>query len=196
MAMLVAALLIVLVAMLCLAAPCRISLCHGKIFSFCYIIHYTASIPLCCAIVKGFKPIHIIVSGERMVFTSDLSTSDFWLLLDMGYEPLGLVVGNSVFSIGVAGGLGAAMKGMSKGEVPQITELLYNARELALTRMKKEAEDLGADGIVEVKLKLEYMGGGGELEVTAIGTAVRKSGAGSGTGPKSKLGMVLPVDTD
>jgi uncharacterized protein YbjQ (UPF0145 family) len=127
------------------------------------------------------------------VFTSDLSTSDFWLLDSMGYQPLGLVVGNSVFSIGLGGSIGAGLKGMTKGEVPQLTELLYNARELAITRMKKEAEDLGADGIVEVKLKLEYMGGGSEIEVTAIGTAVKKTGKSSGAG---KPTVVLPVDTD
>ncbi len=127
------------------------------------------------------------------VFTSDLSTSDFWLLDSMGYQPLGLVIGNSVFSIGLGGSVGGGLKAMTKGEVPQFTELLYDARELALTRMKKEAQDLGADGIIEVKLKLDYMGGGGMIEVTAIGTAVRRSGKG---GSGAKPTVVLPVDTD
>ncbi len=125
-----------------------------------------------------------------MVFTSDLSTSDFWMLLDRGYMPVGLVVGNSVYSMGVTGGIGSAMKGMTKGEVPQITELLYNARELALGRMKEEAEKLGADGVVEVKLNVIPMGSW--MEITAIGTAIKYVGGKSTSG--SKPTVVLPVD--
>jgi uncharacterized protein YbjQ (UPF0145 family) len=124
------------------------------------------------------------------VFTSDLSTSDFWMLLDRGYMPLGLVVGNSVYSMGVAGGVGSAMKGMTKGEIPQITELMYNARELALGRMKDEAGKLGADGVVEVKLNIIPMGGW--MEITAIGTAIKYVGNKGVQG--SKPTVVLPVD--
>ena len=123
------------------------------------------------------------------VFTSDLSTSDFWMLLDRGYMPVGLVVGNSVYSMGVAGGIGSTMKGMTKGEIPQITELMYNARELALGRMKQEAEKLGADGVVEVKLNIIPMGGW--MEITAIGTAIKYVGTkAAGNRPT----VVLPVD--
>jgi len=128
--------------------------------------------------------------ASNSVFTSDLSTSDFWLLLDRGYMPVGLVVGNSVYSMGVAGGVGSAMKGMTKGEVPQITELMYNARELALGRMKDEAEKLGADGVVEVKLNIIPMGGW--MEITAIGTAIKYVGAKGAQGAKPTV--VLPVD--
>ena len=127
-----------------------------------------------------------------MVFTSDLSTSDFWLLLDKGYTPLGLVIGNSVYSMGVSGGIGSAVKGMTKGEVPQITELMYNARELALGRMKDEAEKLGADGVVEVKLNIIPMGGW--MEVTAIGTAIKYVGQGKGSSSGNKPTIVLPID--
>ncbi|MGC8567842.1 MAG: YbjQ family protein [Candidatus Micrarchaeia archaeon] len=111
-----------------------------------------------------------------MAFTSDLTTSDFWLLKNLGYEPIALVVGNSVYSMGIVGGLATGLKGMTKGELPQITELLYNAREMALSRMKDEAEKLGADGVIGVKLKIEYMHGGEWMEITAVGTAVKYTG--------------------
>jgi uncharacterized protein YbjQ (UPF0145 family) len=124
------------------------------------------------------------------VFTSDLSTSDFWLLLDRGYMPVGLVVGNSVYSMGIVGGVGSAMQGMAKGEVPQITELMYNARELALGRMKDEAEKLGADGVVEVKLNIIPLGSW--MEITAIGTAIKYIGTKGSQGGKPTV--VLPVD--
>ncbi len=131
-----------------------------------------------------------MASQNNSVFTSDLSTSDFWMLLDRGYMPVGLVVGNSVYSMGVSGGIGSAMKGMTKGEIPQITELMYNARELALGRMKDEAEKLGADGVVEVKLNIIPMGGW--MEITAIGTAIKYVGTKNTQGGKPTV--VLPVD--
>ncbi|MCL5431266.1 MAG: heavy metal-binding domain-containing protein [Candidatus Marsarchaeota archaeon] len=114
-----------------------------------------------------------------MAFTSDLSTSDFWLLKSRGYEPVALVVGNSVYSMGVIGGLATGLKGMTKGELGQITELLYNARMMALGRMTDEANKLGADGIIGVKLKIDYMHNGEWMEVTAVGTAVKYVGGES-----------------
>ena len=45
-----------------------------------------------------------------MAFTSDLSTSDFWLLENMGYEPIAIVLGNTVYSMGVVGGISEASK--------------------------------------------------------------------------------------
>ena len=132
----------------------------------------------------------ISVSGSSEPFTSDLTTSDFWLLLDRGYAPLALVLGNSVYSMGFVGGVASGLKGLQKGEIPQITELMYNARELALSRMKEEAQKVGADGIIGVKLKIEYMAGNW-MEVTAVGTAVKYTGKA----PKSSgsVDVVLPV---
>ncbi len=130
-------------------------------------------------------------SGTQ-VFTSDLSTSDFWLLLDKGYMPVGLVMGNSVYSMGFVGGVGSSLKGMAKGEIPQITELMYNARELALGRMKDEAEKLGADGVVEVKLNVVPMGNW--MEITAIGTAIRYVGVKKGDSGNKPPTIVLPID--
>ncbi len=110
-----------------------------------------------------------------MAFTSDLSTSDFWLLDNMGYEPIAIVLGNTVYSMGVVGGIAGGFKGMTKGEIPQFTEIMYNAREMALGRMKAEAEKLGADGVVGVKLDIRGYGSGGtEMEITAVGTAVKR----------------------
>ncbi len=110
-----------------------------------------------------------------MAFTSDLSTSDFWLLDNMGYEPIAIVLGNTVYSMGVVGGIAGGFKGMTKGEIPQFTEIMYNAREMALGRMKAEAEKLGADGVVGVKLDIRSYGSGGtEMEITAVGTAVKR----------------------
>jgi uncharacterized protein YbjQ (UPF0145 family) len=51
---------------------------------------------------------------------------------------------------------------------------MYHARELAMTRMEEEADQLGADGIVAVRLEVSRREWGNDLaEFVAIGTAVR-----------------------
>ena len=106
------------------------------------------------------------------VFTSDLSGQEFWLIQDSGFLPVGLVLGNSVYSMGISGGLKSFARGMMKGEVTELTQLMYEAREKALERMEKEAETLGAEGIVGVEIHIEHIGD--IMEVTAIGTAIKK----------------------
>jgi uncharacterized protein YbjQ (UPF0145 family) len=58
-------------------------------------------------------------------------------------------------------------------EIPQFTEALYDARELAMSRMQAEAEQLHAEGIVGVQLlNLPHRWGGHTTEFFAVGTAV------------------------
>jgi uncharacterized protein YbjQ (UPF0145 family) len=114
-------------------------------------------------------------------FTSDLSGQEFWLVVDTGYTPLGLVLGNCVYSMGAVGGFLAGLKGIIRGEVEQYSRLMYEARELALSRMQAEADALGADGVVAVKLNIEYMHGNEWMEVTAVGTAVKYTGSHEGS---------------
>ncbi len=115
-----------------------------------------------------------------MAFTSDLSGQEFWLVVDKGYTPLGLVLGNSVYSMGVMGGLLSSIKGSFKGEVEEVTQLMYDAREKALHRMKQEAIQLGADGVVAVKMEIKEMNAGQWMEVTAVGTAIKYVGGPPG----------------
>lgn len=107
--------------------------------------------------------------------TSNLSAMDFWLVTDAGYAPLGLVLGNSVMSMGVTGGIATAFKGLQRGELTQLTQLMYAARELSLQRMKAEADVLGADAVVNVNLEILHRSEE-IMEVVATGTAVKKTG--------------------
>ena len=109
------------------------------------------------------------------VFTSDLSISEYVLLGEAGFEPLGFVVGSSIYHIGVQVG-----RWNQNQELQVLTQAMYNARELAMARMKAEADHLGADGIVGVQLRMQqYVWGQDVLEFIATGTAVRALG---GTG--------------
>ncbi len=126
-----------------------------------------------------------------MVFTSDISTSDFWLLRDAGYVPIGLVLGNSVYSMGVLGNLVTSIKGVMKTELTPITELMHEAKTLAISRLANEAEKLNADGVIGVKLKVEYMHNNEWMEITAIGTAIKKVNDGSFSNSPNKTKPII-----
>jgi uncharacterized protein YbjQ (UPF0145 family) len=107
--------------------------------------------------------------NKRGLFTSDLSVSEFLLVKEAGFEPLGLVVGSSIFHIGFQQSNWAKSQ-----EMTVLSEAMYTARELAMTRMEEEADQLGADGIVGVRLDVgRYEWGQNMAEFIAIGTAIR-----------------------
>jgi uncharacterized protein YbjQ (UPF0145 family) len=109
------------------------------------------------------------------VFTSDLSVSEYVLLGEAGFEPLGFVVGSSIYHVGIQIG-----RWSQNQELQVLTQAMYNARELAMARMRAEADHLGADGIVGVNLRMQmYAWGQDVLEFVATGTAV-KAMAGTG----------------
>ena len=105
----------------------------------------------------------------RGFFTSDLSVNEFLLVKQAGFEPLGLVLGSSIYHIGFQ----QAMWNQSM-ELGVLTQAMYHARELAMTRMEEEADQLGADGIVGVRLDIgRYEWGADLAEFIAVGTAVK-----------------------
>jgi uncharacterized protein YbjQ (UPF0145 family) len=103
------------------------------------------------------------------LFTSDLSVNEFLLVKQAGFEPLGLVVGSSIYHIGIQ------LAGWKKSqEMTVLSEAMYGARQLAMTRMEEEADQLGADGVVGVRLDIgRYEWGQDMAEFIAIGTAVK-----------------------
>jgi uncharacterized protein YbjQ (UPF0145 family) len=108
---------------------------------------------------------------DRSLFTSDLSVNEFLLVRAAGFEPLGLVVGSSIYHIGFQ-----AASWNRNQEMDVLTQAMYHARELAMTRMEEEADQLGADGIVAVRLDVSRREWGNDLaEFVAVGTAVRHS---------------------
>jgi uncharacterized protein YbjQ (UPF0145 family) len=117
------------------------------------------------------------------VFTSDLSVSEYVLLGEAGFEPLGFVVGSSIYHVGLQVGRWAQNQ-----ELQVLSQAMYNARELAMTRMQAEADHLSADGIVGVQLRMQmYAWGQSVLEFVATGTAVRHlSGTGAHRAPDGR----------
>ncbi|MBF6591812.1 MAG: heavy metal-binding domain-containing protein [Ktedonobacterales bacterium] len=120
--------------------------------------------------------------GGRRFFTSDLSVNEFLLVREAGFEPVGLVIGTSIYHIGFQ-----YTKMTQSQELGVLTQAMYAARELAMSRMEAEAEALEADGIVGVRLEVtRYEWGAHLAEFKAIGTAVKARDAANYRTPQGK----------
>src|SRR5207245_1225273 len=118
---------------------------------------------------------HSAALGQpKRPLTSELTGEELWNLTQMGYAPLRLVLGTSVYALGFAGGISAMFRSLSRGEVSEVTRLAYEARENCLAHIRNEAEDLQADGVIGIKVFV-YEISRGLVEVMAIGTAIRRN---------------------
>lgn len=105
--------------------------------------------------------------------TSDLTGEELWSMTSLGYAPIKLLISTSVYSLGAIGGLKAMFKGFIKGEISDLTSLVYEARENVFDRLKADATAVGAEEIVGIKTYIVELGSG-LVEFVAVGTAVRK----------------------
>ncbi|MDD2876786.1 MAG: heavy metal-binding domain-containing protein [Acidiphilium sp.] len=105
------------------------------------------------------------------VFTSDFSVNEFLMVREAGFEPLGLVVGSCIYHVGVQ-----YTSWNRNQEMTVLSQAMYHARELAMSRMEQEAAALHADGVVGVRLEVKRMEWDKDiLEFMAIGTAIAHS---------------------
>jgi uncharacterized protein YbjQ (UPF0145 family) len=106
-------------------------------------------------------------------FTSSLSGQDFHLLLRSGCTPVGFVVGASAFHFGWRSPTTWAAAQGRCTEMVNLTASLYAAREAAAHRLSRQAADLGADGVIDVKvLERSDVWGSHVIEFVAYGTAI------------------------
>ncbi|MGD0380440.1 MAG: heavy metal-binding domain-containing protein [Acidimicrobiales bacterium] len=107
-------------------------------------------------------------------FVSDLSARDFTLLHNAGWAPVGLAFGAS-FVYAPRRSAGAAMRQSSQNvELTNFTEAMYAAREAGMEHMQRSALDMGAQGIVAVRVAEGPMWFANHaIGFTAWGTAVR-----------------------
>jgi len=105
--------------------------------------------------------------------TSDLTGEELWAMTSLGYAPVKMLMSTSIYSLGFAGGFLAAFKSFVKGEISELTRLIHDAREIAIARIKSEADALDAEDVVGVKTYIAEIGNG-LVEFLAVGTAVTK----------------------
>ena len=87
-------------------------------------------------------------------------------------EALGMVKGTIVQTKNVGKDFMAGMKTLVGGEIVGYTQMLEEARQIAVKRMVDEAQALGADAIIGVRYGSSQLMAGA-AEVIAYGTAVR-----------------------
>ena len=68
---------------------------------------------------------------HHSLFTSDLSVNEFLLVREAGFDPVGLVVGSSIYHIGYQ-----RANWTQNQEMVVLTQAMYHARELAMTLLK------------------------------------------------------------
>jgi uncharacterized protein YbjQ (UPF0145 family) len=105
--------------------------------------------------------------------TSDLTGEELWGMAQLGYMPIKLLISTSVYSLGAIGGIKAAFRSFVKGEIRDLTTLIYDAREHVFDRLKREASAAGAEEVVGIKTYIIELGSN-LVEIFAVGTAIRK----------------------
>ena len=132
-------------------------------------------------------------AGEPV--TSDLTGEELWSLSALGFAPVKLLMSTSVYSLGAIGGLKAMFKGFVKGEISDLTTMVYDAREHVFERIEREAAEIGADEVVGIKTYIIELGAG-LIEFVAVGTAVRRvAGTGTATAQLPPQAIIRDKDT-
>ncbi|MGB1003523.1 MAG: YbjQ family protein [Salibacteraceae bacterium] len=87
-------------------------------------------------------------------------------------ESLGVARGSTVRARNIGRDIFAGLKNIVGGEISEYTKLQAESREQAMQRMQQDAERMGADAIVNVRLTTSMVMQGCS-EILAYGTAVK-----------------------
>jgi uncharacterized protein YbjQ (UPF0145 family) len=128
-------------------------------------------------------------AGAQDPVTSDLTCEEMWNLASLGLMPLKLVLGTAVYSLGFVGGVMAMFKGMARGEISELTTLIYEAREHAIGLIRDEAKAIGADDVVGITTHIHELGG--LIEFMAIGTAVKRRAGATPLSPSLPVQAII-----
>lgn len=87
-------------------------------------------------------------------------------------EILGVARGSTVRARHIGNDIFAGLKGIVGGEISEYTKLQAQSREQALERLVQEAESLGADAVVNIRMHTSMIMAGSS-EILVYGTAVK-----------------------
>lgn len=108
---------------------------------------------------------------SRQPALSELGVTEFLALARAGFFPRGLAVGTCVYSAG-----SQYNWTVQTAEITSLSEAMRQARRIAIERMRKQARELEADGVVDVRLEVEHHLWRGARQVAkciAVGTAIK-----------------------
>ena len=145
------------------------------LFAVCGVFCAALILPALWALKKRFQEID---SLEDIYVVKSYKEENIMLLVNIDYIPgkefevLGMAKGTVVQSKNFGKDFMAGMKTLVGGEITGYTEMLNEARQIAVKRMVDEAEALGADAVVNIRYGSSAVMQGA-AEVIAYGTAVR-----------------------
>ncbi len=87
-------------------------------------------------------------------------------------EMIGLVRGNTIQAKSIGKDIKASFRNIAGGEIKEYTQMLAEAREIALKRMEDKAEKMGADAVINVRFMTSAIMASA-AEILAYGTAVK-----------------------
>lgn len=87
-------------------------------------------------------------------------------------ETLGLVKGSTIRAKHVGKDIVAGLRQIVGGELKEYTEMIEEARKIAMDRMVKEAQSLNADAIINIRYSTTAVMQGA-AEIMVYGTAVK-----------------------
>ena len=138
-------------------------LCAGLVF------------PVLLALKQRFQELDALENIDSVTLYKE---ENIMMLVNIDYIPgkelevLGMVKGTVVQSKNFGKDFMAGMKTLVGGEITGYTEMLNEARQIAVKRMVDEAEKLGADAVINIRYGSSAVMQGA-AEVIAYGTAVR-----------------------
>jgi len=86
-------------------------------------------------------------------------------------KTLGLVRGNTIRARHLGKDILAGLKSLIGGEIEEYTKMMGEAREQALDRMIAEAQELGANAVLDLRFSTSYLMGSA-AEILVVGNAV------------------------
>lgn len=140
-------------------------------------------------LMLGTAAHHPSLPAANAPVTSDLTCEEMWNMATLGFMPLKLVLATSVYSLGLIGGLSAFFRGLARGQIGELSSLLYDARAQAIDMLRREADALGADDVVGIKTYIHEIGS--LVEFMAIGTAVKRVAGAAPLSPSLPVQAVI-----
>ncbi len=96
-------------------------------------------------------------------------------LPNQNFIPLGMVQGSTIQTKNIGRDITQSLKTIVGGELGAYTQMMDDARQIAINRMEQQARSLGADAIIGVRLSTSSIMQGA-AEVVAYGTAIQLNG--------------------
>ncbi len=106
------------------------------------------------------------MSGIKLLVTPSSTVNGYRVI-----KTIGLVKGNTIRARHVGKDIVAVLKNIVGGEIEEYTKMMAESREQAIDRLIAEAQQLGADAVLDLRFGTSYIMGSA-AEILAYGNAV------------------------